>query len=147
MKAYLGLLWLFVIIIGAACGGAGNVDSAETPVTDLSLTASDIAYDAESLEVVANRPVRLSLENAGVLEHDFTVRKIEVTGVHAPEAAEDDHDMSHVEDELALHVAAPPNGGSNVLEFTPTEPGEYEFYCTVSGHKEAGMIGTLVVSP
>jgi uncharacterized cupredoxin-like copper-binding protein len=141
------MLWVFVIMIGVACGGAGNANNAETSVANLSLTASDIAFDAESLSVAANQPVRLSLENAGVLDHDFTIREIDVTDVHSPEAAEDDHDMSHVEDELALHVTAPPNGGSNVLEFTPTEPGEYEFYCTVSGHKEAGMVGTLVVSP
>jgi uncharacterized cupredoxin-like copper-binding protein len=144
MKRILSLLWLLALLAVAACGGAGD---SEPSVTDVSLTASDIAYDAERLEVAAGQPVRLSLENAGVLEHDFSIRQIPVAGVHDEEPAADDHDMSHVEEELALHVAAPANGGSNVLEFTPTEPGEYEFYCTVSGHKEAGMVGTLVVAP
>ena len=46
-----------------------------------------------------------------------------------------------------LALTAPPGGGSGTLEFTPTEPGEYEYYCTVPGHKEAGMLGTLVVEP
>jgi uncharacterized cupredoxin-like copper-binding protein len=44
-----------------------------------------------------------------------------------------------------LHVAAEP-GASNHLSFTPTKPGNYQFYCTVPGHKEAGMVGTLVVN-
>jgi len=29
--------------------------------------------------------------------------------------------------------------------FTPTEPGEYEFFCNVDGHHKKGMRGTLVV--
>jgi uncharacterized cupredoxin-like copper-binding protein len=36
-------------------------------------------------------------------------------------------------------------GQSAMLEFTPSKPGTYEFWCTVAGHKEAGMTGTLVV--
>ncbi len=36
-------------------------------------------------------------------------------------------------------------GQTNTIEFTPTKPGTYEFFCTVAGHKEAGMVGTLVV--
>ena len=24
-------------------------------------------------------------------------------------------------------------------------PGTYEYYCNVTGHKEAGMVGTLIV--
>jgi uncharacterized cupredoxin-like copper-binding protein len=32
-----------------------------------------------------------------------------------------------------------------VLEFASTVPGTYEFYCTVVGHKDAGMTGTLIV--
>lgn len=29
--------------------------------------------------------------------------------------------------------------------FTPTKPGEYEFFCNVGGHHKKGMRGTLVV--
>jgi uncharacterized cupredoxin-like copper-binding protein len=46
--------------------------------------------------------------------------------------------------EPVLHVAAEP-GATNRLSFTPTKPGTYEFMCTVAGHKEAGMAGTMVV--
>jgi len=41
------------------------------------------------------------------------------------------------------HVTSP--GDSATIEFTPTKAGTYEFFCTTAGHKEAGMIGTLVV--
>ena len=138
MSLMLGLLVLLV----AACGG-----SQEESVTNVSLLATDITYDEARLEVPANQAVHLTLENSGALEHDFSIREIDVRDVHAPEGEADDHAMSEDVHELALHVAAPPGGGSGTLEFTPTEPGEYEYYCTVPGHKEAGMLGTLVVAP
>jgi uncharacterized cupredoxin-like copper-binding protein len=43
-----------------------------------------------------------------------------------------------------VHMSTMP-GGSTTIKFTPQEAGEYEVFCTVEGHKEAGMIGKLVV--
>lgn len=139
----IGLIVMLVVLFGAACGRSEET----TSVQDVSVVATDIVYDVMQLEVTANRPVRLTLENDGALEHDFSIREIGVHDVHAAEGAADDHAMSEDAHELDLHVAAPPDGGSAVLEFTPTEAGEYEYYCTVPGHKEAGMVGTLVVTP
>jgi len=31
------------------------------------------------------------------------------------------------------------------LDFTPTKRGSFEFFCQVSGHKEAGMKGAFIV--
>ena len=138
MSLMLGLLVLLV----AACGG-----NSEESVTNLSLLATDIAYDEARLEVPANQAVRLTLENSGALEHDFSIREISVRDVHATEGEADDHATSEDVHELDLHVAALPGGGRGTLEFTATEPGEYEYYCTVPGHKEAGMLGTLIVAP
>ena len=36
-------------------------------------------------------------------------------------------------------------GGSKTLTLT-LKPGTYTFYCTVPGHRQAGMEGTLTVS-
>ena len=43
-----------------------------------------------------------------------------------------------------IAVAAGP-AGQGKLTFTPSKAGTYEFFCTVAGHKEAGMVGTLTV--
>ncbi len=47
-------------------------------------------------------------------------------------------------DQPKLHVVAAAES-RGTLTFTPTKPGQYEFYCTVAGHKEAGIVGVLTV--
>jgi manganese oxidase len=39
------------------------------------------------------------------------------------------------------------NGGESVtLDLSELEPGTYELFCAVSGHKEAGMVATLIIT-
>ena len=54
------------------------------------------------------------------------------------------HNMSGMTNQPELHMAVA-MGQTGVLEFTPTKPGTYEFFCTVAGHKEVGMMGTLII--
>ena len=51
-------------------------------------------------------------------------------------------DGHHGEGVVAAH--AMPGMSASVM-FTPTQIGEYEFYCTIPGHREAGMVGRLIV--
>ena len=45
-----------------------------------------------------------------------------------------------------LEVIARP-GETETLRFVLDRPGEYRVLCSVEGHAEAGMVGTLVVAP
>jgi plastocyanin len=38
-------------------------------------------------------------------------------------------------------------GRKKTARFTPTQPGEYEFFCHVDSHAKHGMKGTFVVVP
>lgn len=142
---------IVVAFLLAATGVLAACSSAETdtvPMAEFMLTATDIAYDANRLEVVAGQPVRVTLRNNGALEHDFSIMEMPHTGDVMAEEAEDGmagHDMSNMGMDPEIHVASP-MGDSLSVEFTPTTPGEYEFFCTVAGHKEAGMVGTLIVT-
>ena len=46
-------------------------------------------------------------------------------------------------------VASPNNplkpGDGGTSEFIPGEPGTYYYICTVPGHREMGMVGTIIV--
>lgn len=52
------------------------------------------------------------------------------------------HDLTI--DELDTHVAAEP-GKTAKGGLTAPKPGRYTYYCTVAGHRQAGMQGTLIV--
>ena len=94
--------------------------SAPQPL-ELTLTATDIAYDTSNISAIVSQKVNITFVNDGALEHNFII------------------DEFGVENLL--------KSGANVaISFTPQEPGTYDFYCNVAGHLEAGMQGTLTVS-
>jgi uncharacterized cupredoxin-like copper-binding protein len=140
----LALILILATFLLAACSSADSATSSADPEL-ITLVATDIAFDRSELEVEAGRPVRITLDNQGVLEHDFSIQEIPTSGEIVEDSGEtEDHDMGHVTEDPDVHVAAM-TGNSHTVEFTPAEAGEYEFYCTVSGHREAGMVGTLIV--
>ncbi len=147
MKRLLLLSLVIFSLALVACGASDATESGPAPQA-ITLVATDIAYDAERIEVGAGQTIRLTLDNQGVLEHDFNITEIPLSGeATVTEAAGEmagHGDLGHAADEPAVHVAAP-GGDQAGVEFMPTAPGDYEFYCTVSGHREAGMHGVLVV--
>lgn len=139
-------LSLLILLIAALSACSSATEPPAAAATELIVSASDIAFDTNRLEAIASRPVRVTLSNTGALEHDFSIMKMPHIGAVMDGMAEgmDDHDMSHMGNDPDVHVAAM-TGNSHSIEFTPSEPGEYEYFCSVPGHKEAGMVGTLVV--
>jgi len=140
MKPITLTLVVLAVVLLTACGNS------RSNVQELTIEATDIAYSLNQIEVVAGQPVKLTLKDNGSLDHDFSILEIPVVTTGEAETMPG-HDMSTMTDMGSgpqLHVAATA-GTSNTIEFTPTKPGTYEFFCTVAGHKEAGMIGTLVV--
>jgi uncharacterized cupredoxin-like copper-binding protein len=143
----LPLLGLLVV----ACGGTddGGNSATETGTSSpqqITLTAQDITFSPMQITVKAGTPIHLELINEGALEHDFTAPGLNLTDEVVEPA--DDHatETEHAMGELApatVHVAAA-GGGSESVDFT-ARPGTIEFYCSVPGHREAGMVGTIVV--
>lgn len=105
-------------------GKGGSTGSTSGPGGTLKLAAdaSAIAYDTTSLSSKPGK-VTIDLNNPAPLAHDVAI-----------------------EDESGKELA-----GSELVTEAETEvsaelaPGTYTFYCTVPGHREAGMEGTLTV--
>ena len=123
---------------------AGCAAASQQPVTEITVKASDFTYDPVSISIPAGQPVTLMFKNMGKVEHDFAIDKINVTNVEASESAPaQHHQMDHHEYDLHFFAKA---GEAATLQFTALEPGTYEIFCSIEGHKEAGMIGELIVA-
>ena len=136
MRSWMPAALLAVALSLGACAGPR--------IQDVSLTAVDMAFQPTALEVTAGVPVRLTMMNEGTFVHDFSILEIPIETTGATAVAMPGHDMGAMTVEPQLHMPVT-MGMSNTIEFTPTKPGTYEFFCTVAGHKDAGMAGTMVV--
>lgn len=107
-------------------GGNGHMGDGHDESSDVAagarrieVTATSFEFDPDEIRVDAGENIAIVLRSTDIL-HDFTI------------------------DELDAHVAA--DGGETAEGgFTAAEPGRYTYYCTVAGHRDAGMEGTLVV--
>ncbi|MBI3162034.1 MAG: cupredoxin domain-containing protein [Chloroflexi bacterium] len=136
MKKLILLLAVFTLVL-TACGGKA-VDAAA-----ITVTMKEFAFDPNPIKVSAGTPVEITLMNEGSVEHDFVIEVISVTDL-STEGGMGEHEMSTEHEEFDLHTSVAA-GGTGILRFTPTEPGTYQIFCSVPGHKEAGMIAELIV--
>jgi uncharacterized cupredoxin-like copper-binding protein len=119
--------------------------TAENGVVKITLNAVEgrpSRFEPGVVEVSVGERVELTLINGGRAEHD-----VEVAGLAAGAIEKVGGGSSHGSHDAEIVSAHAAPGTEAAVMFTPTEAGEYEFYCTLPGHKEAGMIGKLIVGP
>ena len=115
---------VLLALVGAACAGrAGAGGADEGPVT-VEVMLSEFAISPASLSVPTGRPVEFRIMNMGTASHTF--------GVRTPDGL--------------LDSAEIPAGGHGVLAVPALAAGSYDVLCTIAGHADLGMAGTLAVS-
>ena len=134
----------FILVLAVLLTGCAGAGASQPAATEITVEATDFAYNPVSVTVPASQPVTLTLNNTGAVEHDFVVDKINVTNVQASDTGPAAHHQMGDAPEYDLHFFARV-GDTAVLNFTALEPGTYEIFCSIEGHKEAGMIGKLIV--
>jgi uncharacterized cupredoxin-like copper-binding protein len=133
------LLILVSLALLTACAS-----QATPPETELTVEMTDFAYNPSSITVPAGQPVTLTLNNTGNIEHDFVVETIDVETEVIQDNGSNAHHAHDAEQNYDLHVSARP-GETSIVQVTIAKPGNYKVICSVEGHKEAGMIGELIV--
>ena len=100
---------------------AADIKGEEAAASVSSLEATDISFSESQIIVKPGDTIELT--NTGMLEHDFMV------------------------DELGIHEVTPSTGDTVTIVIPKdADSGVYQFYCSVPGHKAAGMVGTLIVT-
>jgi uncharacterized cupredoxin-like copper-binding protein len=97
-------------------------------------------YAPARIHVRRGEQIRFQLRNIGDTDHEFILATVEENKKHAEEMKKNP-DMEH--DEPNGKRLAPKKSAELVWRFT--KAGEFEFGCMIPGHREAGMIGKVVV--
>ncbi len=119
-------IWLVLAVVLSACGGGGG--GAAGP-GGLVLEMGDLYFKPNTLTAKPGQTLQITLDNRGSLEHNFVLY---------------DADGQTV---LFEKDAIQPGQKVNISLKAPEKAGTYQYVCTVPGHKEGGMVGTLTVQP
>lgn len=89
-------------------------------VKEFTVMGSAFKFEPATLTVNKGDKVKITFKNLGGT-HDFVI------------------------DELDVNTQTIQSGQDETVEFTASEAGSFEYYCSVGNHRQMGMKGTLVV--
>jgi plastocyanin len=144
MKAIASLATVLLLLAGVglvACGGDDDDDTAATEATTTEEAAgggggaaevSMTEYAFDPADATVGQGEALGATNDGELTHNYTIKGAAIKG--APETPETQGTTTGDLDP----------GECGAIGVT-VDPGEYDVICTIPGHAEKGMKGTLAV--
>jgi uncharacterized cupredoxin-like copper-binding protein len=111
-------------------------------IVHVTMTEADgeMLFLPNRIEIKKDEQVKFMLRNNGELDHEFILGTTAENLKHA-ESMKRNPDMEH--DDPNGKRVAPKKTDQIVWRFT--QVGEFEYSCLIPGHREAGMIGTIVV--
>lgn len=121
---------LVLMLVAAGCAGGGDDGGGASDVaaavgsTSFDIVLTDFAIAPDLIQAPAGQPLAFDVSNDGSAPHTFAVD----TG-------------NGVEETPMLQP-----GDTVTLEVPALEGGDYRIFCTVSGHEDLGMVGSLAVS-
>ena len=128
--------WLLMaqLVLAGCSSGVGRPVSEVTAKADaqgvqhVKIEAHSFWFEPNRVVVKAGQPVEMTVKN---------------TATFVP------HNLTCNDADAGVLVGANVGmfRGQKVVKFTPTKPGEYEFFCHVDGHAKKGMKGVIVVVP
>lgn len=88
----------------------------------VTVTATDFDFSPKTIEIEPSTTLKIVLVNEGNVTHSWAIPEL---------------------DKKSDRIQP---GNETSITLSPEDPGTYEIACQVPGHKEAGMVGELVVT-
>ncbi len=130
------VLSVVAIVMSRSEGGSGGGGGDAGPTSSLALSAVEFAFEPDTWTIVADTEATITMNNDGAVEHNWTVLE---AGVSI--SSEADYDP-------ATAVAATDDiaGGESGTATATLPAGTYQVICTIAGHFDSGMAGTLTAA-
>jgi uncharacterized cupredoxin-like copper-binding protein len=132
----------------AGCGSSSKSStSSSTPAAEATTSASTATSTSTPATGAASSKLSLAADPEGQLKFDKSSlsAKAGAVSISYTNSAPLEHDL-RIESSSGSVVGSIPifQGGTKTLAVN-LKPGTYKFYCSVPGHRQAGMEGTLTV--
>ena len=143
--------FLFVMLL-LVIWASGNAAQAESAVGDLAKQeaielrvslgnkANELKFVPDRLSFVSGKRYKLILSNPSNQKHYFTAKDFS-DNIWSQKV-----ESGKAEVKGAIHDLELKPGGVAEWVFVPVKSGTYDLKCSIPGHSEAGMVGTLQVS-
>lgn len=95
--------------------------TSSTSSATITVSGTEFAFSPSKITVTKGVPLTIVFKNQGQYPHNFTVA------------------------ELGVKTATIQPGEATTVTFTPDKTGTFTYECTVPGHADRGMTGTLTV--
>lgn len=130
MKKIFIVMFAAILLLGAGCAARepkpsiseekNNIITADG-VLEITVKASEFAFDPYIIGLKKGERVRLILKNTGKYPHDWIIEGLDI------------------------RTKTIAGGESDTIEFTADKIGEFPIYCGVGNHREKGMEGKIFV--
>jgi uncharacterized cupredoxin-like copper-binding protein len=131
----------------AAAQSAPATGGTSTPSTSPKATTGTPAPPSSPAAPAAQTTLKLAANPSGLLSYStkqLSAKAGKVT-IDFTNMSPVEHDVTVAQGNAVAGATPVFNGGSKTLTLS-LKPGTYTFYCSVPGHRQAGMEGTLTVS-
>jgi len=121
-------------------GIAGDAKAARRTI-EMKMT-DEMRFTPDRIEVTEGDTVKFVFRNQGKVLHEWvlgTKRELEAHAALMLKFPGMEHDEPYM-----AHVSP---GKTGEIVWTFNRPGDFDFACLIPGHYQAGMVGTLVVTP
>lgn len=123
---------------------AGEPGDPKKPARIIQVTMGErqgkMMFTPTKIEVKKGEQVKFVLRNNGELDHEFVLATVVENLKHA-EAMKKNPDMEH--DDPNAKRLAPKKTDEILWKFNKV--GEFEYACLIPGHKDSGMVGSIIV--